>query len=520
VTLSDDTASESSANDAPPPNGDGGRSRSPRETGALVIVLVVAAALRLWDLGGHSIWLDEANSLLDSRDLGHALTRDYHPPLHYVVTWLSLSLFGENALALRLPSAIAGIATVAVAWAFARRALASPRQALVFAALLALMPALIWHARDGRMYAPLALFVWGALWAAWQIDDEGVTGKRARLVYWLCTAGAALTHHYAVFYALGAAALAWLRLGDHPLRKSRADLRRLLLWHAPHLLVFPGVLTLIAVDKRDASELMAYLVDKVRGSSGHDNLFNGVAHLISYENWVFRVHGSDVFDLYGVLVLLAIVIGGARLAMKRADGRRYAALLAAFLIPYAVIELLPIRAYSRLLLPTAPWLALFFAMAIAPAATASAGRRLVGGLVAVFFALAIGGPLLDAYRLEVEPWNAVCESIAAKEKPDEVIVITPGYMRKPLSMCWRGKARIEPLPGSKPGRALGDAPRVVGGASGVWAIYARRAKSDPDGIILNSLAPLYADLERGSPGPEIRVFHFTGRRSAAAETHP
>ena len=52
------------------------------------------------------------------------------PPLWYLIEWVDARLLGDGALALRLPSALAGIATVPVAWAIGRE-LAGRRAALI-----------------------------------------------------------------------------------------------------------------------------------------------------------------------------------------------------------------------------------------------------------------------------------------------------------------------------------------------------------------------------------------------------
>src|SRR5690242_13311670 len=79
-------------------------------------ILVVAAGTRLMTVGRTDFWVDEAVSTLQSRvgfgDMLAATARDNYPPLHNIVLWAMIHLFGQGELVERLPSAIAGIGTI------------------------------------------------------------------------------------------------------------------------------------------------------------------------------------------------------------------------------------------------------------------------------------------------------------------------------------------------------------------------------------------------------------------------
>src|SRR5580658_9009682 len=105
--------------------------RTARERGALraaarwgppLLVLLAAAALRLSTLSLQSLWFDEAYTPVHVLHASfgatlHAWLRDENtPPLWYLVIWIVTRAFGVGVLALRLPSALAGIALVGVGW--------------------------------------------------------------------------------------------------------------------------------------------------------------------------------------------------------------------------------------------------------------------------------------------------------------------------------------------------------------------------------------------------------------------
>jgi uncharacterized membrane protein len=132
----------------------------PRYRWALLITLLVAALLRLANLGGKSVWLDEAATWsLASQPLAAIWSQplEPHPPLYYTLMhyWLQL---GDGEAWLRLPSALASLATVALLYRLGRL-LAGPAVGLLAAALLALSPLDLWYAQEARMYSAVALVV-------------------------------------------------------------------------------------------------------------------------------------------------------------------------------------------------------------------------------------------------------------------------------------------------------------------------------------------------------------------------
>ena len=78
----------------------------------------VAAALRLYALGDPSLWNDELSTWrrqrpnLLSDEFWKLVNGDVHPPGYQIVMHLWCMVFGDSEVALRLPSALSGIATV------------------------------------------------------------------------------------------------------------------------------------------------------------------------------------------------------------------------------------------------------------------------------------------------------------------------------------------------------------------------------------------------------------------------
>lgn len=90
--------------------------------GAVAILLTVAAALRLSDLGGQpfGVWFDEATNALVARDIlanptyrPLYLTSTFHTAHHNYLVALAFQWFGDSIASARLVSALAGIGLVA-----------------------------------------------------------------------------------------------------------------------------------------------------------------------------------------------------------------------------------------------------------------------------------------------------------------------------------------------------------------------------------------------------------------------
>jgi len=132
----------------------------------LLLIVAVAAGVRLYHIDTQSLWLDEAYSIAQtSGDIGQVIARtatDNYPPLYNLFLWASVHIFQTNEFWARLPSAVfATLNVVAVYWfaaAFGHR-----KAGLVAATLLALSPFHIWYSQEARMYA---LFGLSSTWFA------------------------------------------------------------------------------------------------------------------------------------------------------------------------------------------------------------------------------------------------------------------------------------------------------------------------------------------------------------------
>jgi uncharacterized membrane protein len=172
---------------------------------------VVAAGLRLATLGVQSYHHDEivtASRVLRG-SFGHAMDvvgfSESAPPLYYVVGWLWAQVFGTGEFGLRLLSALAGIATVPVAYLLGLE-LRGRRAGILAAALVAVNPMLVWYSQEARAYSLLVLF--GSVAALYFVRALERGGRREVVGWGVASALALATHYFAIFpFAIEAALL-------------------------------------------------------------------------------------------------------------------------------------------------------------------------------------------------------------------------------------------------------------------------------------------------------------------------
>jgi 4-amino-4-deoxy-L-arabinose transferase-like glycosyltransferase len=169
----------------------------------LAALVVLAAALRLSTLDLQSFWYDEAFTPVHVlhpslwatlRSVAHT---ENTPPLWYVLAWADSRAFGTGEIALRWPSALAGIATVPVAWAIGREMTGRRATAIAAAAFVAVNPLFVWYSQEARAYALFVLLAAVAMLCFLRALREPTTGRMA--MFALSSSLALLSHYFAVF---------------------------------------------------------------------------------------------------------------------------------------------------------------------------------------------------------------------------------------------------------------------------------------------------------------------------------
>ncbi len=131
----------------------------------LLAIVVLSLALRLINLGGRTVWYDEAFAVLYAEKpfatmlhgtitLVEGAAADVHPLFFYSMLHAWMRTFGQSPVAVRALPVLLGTATVVMAYLLGRR-LFDRRVGLASAVIVAVAPFHVYYSQEARMYALL-----------------------------------------------------------------------------------------------------------------------------------------------------------------------------------------------------------------------------------------------------------------------------------------------------------------------------------------------------------------------------
>ena len=367
----------------------------------------LAALLRFATLGVQSYHHDEivtASRVLRG-DFGHAMDAvgfsESAPPLYYALAWFWTQMTGTGEFGLRSLSALAGVATVPVAYLIGL-ALRGRRAGLAAAALVAVNPMLLWYSQEARAYALLVLLCSLSLLYCVRAMQRG---ERRDFTFWGLASGLALATHYFAIFPI-AVEVVWLLR-----RRGRASLAGLWILGLSGLLLAP--LAIHQMSLKHAEWIGNF-------SLGH-RLWETVATFLAGET-------SDIIARpeRPALALVPLVLAVAALATLalRADRaeRRAAAIplsvaLAAIGIPILLALLSPGKDYvlARNVMPALVPLLIVLAIG----ATLPSSRRLGTFLAGALIVYSLGFCVWASFSADLQrpDWHAVADEIGEPEGP-------------------------------------------------------------------------------------------------------
>lgn len=269
--------------------------------GALTLAATVVRAVGL----NGGLWVDEIYSLIESirPPLSTILTRfpgDTHHPLYVPLAHLSITVLGEHPWTVRLPALLFGVASVPMLYALGAL-VASRREALLAAGLLAVSYHHVWFSQNARGYTMLGF--WAMLSTYFLI--RAVRERRRGLYagYAVAAALGVYTHLTMVFMVAGQAlAIAWLLVRRDPRDEQLRD------WGTPFAaFVLAGVLSLLlyAPILAQVHDFFLYRPSRLQGASTPTWAFWEALRMLKV--------GFGGLGLLGTLVLAGgafVVVGG------------------------------------------------------------------------------------------------------------------------------------------------------------------------------------------------------------------
>lgn len=499
---------------------------------ALLAIVLLGAALRLYRIGAQSFWLDEAVSVVHAAQpagelLRQLATTDIDPPLYGLLLhfWLHL---GDSEATIRLLSALCSLATIPVLYLLGRR-IGSPRLGLLAALILAVSPFHVQYAQEARMYALLTLSATLSIYflvclltdprAAADPIGAGLAGWRRRrgvatdlswLGYVLFTAATPLVHVTALvlplainLFVLGG----WLAVRAGPRRLAflftdrqspgtwAGSARFLRNW----LMAQGGVLLLLA----------AWVPLQLGGYARVSAAFwlPAPTPLTVLSAW-WQMSSAFAPKQWPFLLAIPVLFPAlAALGALSWRARPQWPLLWAVLIGSLFgAELVASLRHPVFLARTLIWASIPYYLLIAAGLLHL--RRPGWAMAGLAALLLINGTSLYAYYTgyQKEPWREVAAYIAGQADAGDVILVSPPYLRTPLDFYLARHALPTPEEEIST-QTIAQLPALIAGHDRVWLAYGHDSVADRRHRVPAALGQ-QLHLARERPFGELRVFEY------------
>jgi mannosyltransferase len=386
------------------------------DAAAAALLTLLAALIRLPTLAEQSFWLDEGYTVrLVRMSFGGMLRTiprtESTPPLYYALAWVWTHVFGVSEFGLRSLSALAGIATIPVAYAAARR-LAGMRAATICGLLLAVSPLMVWFSQEARAYALAALLsaVTVLCIVGWLLERRG-----GWLAGWAVAAALGLlTHYFVVFIVAPELALLWWHGRARPDRRLGAA---------------TGVVVIVGL-------ALIPLALAQRGTGHADYIAQGSlqTRILQAPKQLLVGYASPGQVVVAVVATVLVLVGAVRPLLRNRAARRRAAIplvvggagvIVPVLLALVGIDFLD----TRNLLPALPPLAIAASIGFAASLPPVPPRAIAVVLAALLLVVVIRVDLDPAYQRD--NWRGAVRAMGTSGAA-RALVVTPGSGLTPL----------------------------------------------------------------------------------------
>lgn len=389
----------------------------------LTAILCVGAFLRLTGLRQQSLWFDEADIVVRAqRPLRDVLTtfvaEGENGPLYNIMLALWVRVAGISEIAVRFPSAIAGILAIPLIYLLGRR-LIGPNAGLFAAGLLAISPYHVWYSQEAKMYAIVVLLALASTFALTEAQRRNTWPWWAG--YTIVTTLLFYTHVATVLVFV--AQVLWVLV-------TRDD------WEGrwKGLLLSAGALTLPYIP------IAAWALKVVGGGVATWQPDVGILEAFKIFGVKFAVNRADAdLEARAAILFALLAIAGCAWLLKAHDRRSAGLLLTALtLVPIIGLYLVSLRnsVFSdRYIIVALPAYLLLVAAALTGLLRS---RRLwpAGILLATLAVASAWAPLQEVNRsegAEKEDWRSAYADVARRAEPGDVILLHPGYIATTLT---------------------------------------------------------------------------------------
>jgi uncharacterized membrane protein len=391
-------------------------------------LIALAAALRM--MMSRGLWLDEATSVAQAKmDFGRMLSymreSDVHPPLHQIILWADIRLFGDSEFAVRLPSLVFGTALVPVLYGLGRD-MFGRTTGLIAALIGAIGPAAVWYSQEARMYPLFMLLATLTIWAQLRAVRSG--SWKAWLAYSIVTSALMWTHYFSALHVmvqqLAFFALMWTKRGTpslKPLFKGWLRSTLLIILLTAPVLVIPYA-QFDNYGNRDTVTLQANGAVEA-GAPIYTAISNVASAMLGY-------HSAETMTQINALWPLGML--AALLALGRGRSRSTMLLAGLVVIPMAVLFVVGLERRDvfelRYFAQAVPALALLIARAITLAARRK--RTIAAGVIAVcvVLGLALYAEQTADDNQRVYDFRSALTELNAQQQPGDLLLYEPFYL--------------------------------------------------------------------------------------------
>jgi mannosyltransferase len=397
--------------------------RDVRSWGVIAAPALLAAVLSLIGLSARSLGFDEGATASIAAQHGSALWRAIahdggNMSAYYLLMHVVIGAFGNGLVVLRLPSVIATVLTVALIAMIAERLFADRRVTLGAGVLAAVSLPLLYWGQTARGYALMVAFACAAMLAFIALVDDRARSARERPGPWPAFVVAMTLAMYCSFVA---ALLIPVQVGA--LLGRRGAARR-----------YSSALVAIAV-------LCAPLaVLAIRRGSGQLFWVQPISRMVDTQvlqsltsaglQPVFHHSVTTKALMWATLAAVVALVADSLVRWRRGEPVWGMALVLSWcVLPAALTFLYSVISHPvfvpRNVLMSTPAVALAFAPTLGD-------RRLPRYLAAVLLVAVLAAraiPVVRAYGVSPEPWQAVTAGVLAESRPGDCVTFYPADAR-------------------------------------------------------------------------------------------
>ncbi len=378
---------------------------------ALWGIVVLGLAARLYRISSQSLWMDEGLSwevaTLPLPAMRHfVLAKEPWNGFYYSLLKIWIDVFGASELSMRMPSVIAGVATIPLIYTVGKK-LFGTRSGLVAALLFAVSPMAVFFAHEARTFTLEWMLIAVALLFLLRVLEKPSFGN---LAGWIAASVlAAYAHPYSAT-AVPAELLSLVMLERHRVP-----------WG--HLLAGTAILGLLVAPllwlvRREANQLASWIPALSWDSLGRSvyGMFNG----LWADGFWTDPSGQMVVTAYALGVLIGIIAFVRAWDQSRAAAMPFVLTSLSVLVPFGLVvaysALRPSLSY-RYMLFTLPALCLFVAGGIGTARSRTVQVVTLAALLtgSVWHSWAISQPTWRA------DWRIPASLILAHAKPGDAV---------------------------------------------------------------------------------------------------